>query len=169
MTTGRRAIVVMTLSGVCAVIGSATIEPNYRLLYNPTASAPKGWYLVVPLSTIRVDDYVVVRLPLRIATLASERGYLPSKVPLLKHVSAIGDQHACYRDGALHVDGHRMAPVRTTDGVGRELFPWLGCRHLSSEEVLLISVESDASFDGRYFGPVLKSDIIGRAIPISIR
>jgi conjugative transfer signal peptidase TraF len=123
---------------------------------------------MVPVESPRVNDFVVVRLPEKVAAMAAQRGYLPETVPLLKHVAGIGGRHVCSIEGSLSLDGRAVVHARTHDGAGRPLIPWSGCRALLADEVLLLSTTSEASFDSRYFGPVHRSAIIGRAIPIWI-
>jgi conjugative transfer signal peptidase TraF len=121
---------------------------------------------MVPVERPRVDDFVVVRLPEKVAAMAAQRGYLPETVPLLKHVAGIGGQHACSTAGSLSLDGRVVVRARDHDGAGRPLIPWSGCHVLTADEVLLLSSTSDASFDSRYFGPIHRSAIIGRAIAV---
>ncbi|HKE41670.1 MAG TPA: hypothetical protein VKG21_17705 [Casimicrobiaceae bacterium] len=59
--TARRLIFGIVL-GVGAALGSASLKPTFRIVYNPSGSAPRGWYLVVPAADLHVGDYVVARL-----------------------------------------------------------------------------------------------------------
>jgi type IV secretory pathway protease TraF len=43
---------------------------------------------------------------------------------------------------------------------------WQGCHTVQSDEVFLMNVGVPDSFDGRYFGPVPDSTIIGGATPL---
>ncbi|HYM35081.1 MAG TPA: S26 family signal peptidase [Steroidobacteraceae bacterium] len=156
----------VVLMATLALLLSPHLQSPYRFLYNPSESAPRGWYVVMPIKKVRVNDFVVVRLPQEPATLAAQRGYLPLTVPLLKHVAGIRGQRACSTADALLLDDRVVARSRNQDGAGRTLTPWLGCRTLAADEVLLLSTTSDASFDSRYFGPVHRSAILGRAIPV---
>jgi conjugative transfer signal peptidase TraF len=166
MTRTRAAILLTATLAVLGILLSIHLHSPYRLLYNPSESAPRGWYVVVPVESPQVDDFAVVRLPEGVAAMAAQRGYLPKTVPLLKHVAGIGGQHVCSTDGSLSLDGRAVGRARGHDGAGRPLISWSGCRVLTADEVLLLSTTSDASFDSRYFGPVHRSAILGRAIPI---
>ena len=63
-----------------------------RLVYNATASAPLGWYVVVPVQEAGVGDVVLAHLPSSAARIADERHYLPESVPILKRVGAVAGQ-----------------------------------------------------------------------------
>jgi type IV secretory pathway protease TraF len=52
------------------------------------------------------------------------------------------------------------------DRLGRELTGRWGCRALEADEIFLLNEGSVASFDGRYFGPSLRRDVIGRLVPL---
>lgn len=163
--TGLRTVV-WTAVGVGILALPIMAPPSVQLIYNATASAPLGWYAVVLVTTPRVGDVLLAHLPSSAATIADERHYLPQSVPILKRVGAVAGQRVCVRNGVLTID--REPPVRLLprDGVGRLLTPWPGCRALNPEEVFLLSHDSPASFDSRYFGPIPKQLIIGRAVAL---
>jgi conjugative transfer signal peptidase TraF len=163
--TGLRTVVWAAL-GVGVIALPIMAPPSVQLIYNATASAPLGWYAVVSVTTPRVRDVVLARLPSSAAALAEQRHYLPQSVPILKRVGAVAGQRVCVRNGVLTID--RELPVRLLerDGLGRPLTPWPGCRALNPEEVFLLSHDSLSSFDSRYFGPIPKQLIIGRAVAL---
>ena len=134
-----------------------------RIIYNPSASAPRGWYWLLPAERLKIDDYVLVSLPASAKRLAAERGYVPATVPLLKRVGALSDQFVCVRGRSLWIDGQLAATALTHDRAGRELVGWHDCRVLAPDEILLVSRDNSASFDSRYFGPIRTINVIGRA------
>lgn len=83
--TGSRTVLWSAL-GVGVTALPAAITSPLRLVYNATASAPLGWYVVVPVQEAGVGDLVLARLPSSAATLAGQRQYLPQPVPILKRV-----------------------------------------------------------------------------------
>jgi type IV secretory pathway protease TraF len=64
------------------------------------------------------------------------------------------------------IDGRDVAAALRHDRFGRPLPSWSGCRRLGTEELFLIAPNSAASFDSRYFGPVTRAQVIGRALPV---
>jgi conjugative transfer signal peptidase TraF len=165
----RASSLVMTTLAVAAIVASALMQPASILLFNPSASAPRGWYLLVPTRDIAPHDYVVTDLPSEIRTLANARGYLPSNVPLLKQVSATAGAHACARGDILFVNHIAAASIRSHDGHGRPMHKWQGCRVLSAREILVLSPDNNASFDSRYFGPLAIEFVRGKAVPLWTR
>jgi conjugative transfer signal peptidase TraF len=166
MTPRRRQTLIVTAIAGAAVSLSGVLSMSYDLLYNPSESAPRGWYGVVPATSIHVDNFVVVHLSDEAARLAADRLYLPPSVPLLKHVAAMVGQSVCEVDGKVTIDGVFAAQAHRHDGAGRVLVSWSGCRTLAVDELFLLSRSSDASFDSRYFGPVHLPSVLGRAIPL---
>jgi type IV secretory pathway protease TraF len=71
--------------------------------------------------------------------------------------------HTVYIDGAA--SAHQLA----ADRQGRPLPAWNGCRLLNAGEIFLLMTNESASFDSRYFGPVLSSAAIGRLVPLWLR
>lgn len=165
MTRARvlTALATVVLSALAVLPLVTRFDP--RLIYNPTASAPRGWYTVRPIHRARIGDFVIVHLPKTIASLADSRGYLPSNVPLLKRVGAIAGQWVCETSGVLRIDGAVVAKIRAADHAGRRLTSWSGCRVLRDDELFLLSMSS-SSFDSRYFGPLPLSALRGAAIPL---
>ena len=164
--TVRGPIAGMVLS-VTALVAAAYLKPATRLVYNPTDSAPRGWYLVVPMIRANPGDYVVAMLPSDTAALAETRGYLPRSVPILKQIAAIAGQRVCIRDTVVYIDGNAVARTLETDSRHHPLIAWAHCRQLIDHEVFLLNGRNPASFDSRYFGPLDESFVHGRAIPIA--
>jgi conjugative transfer signal peptidase TraF len=152
--------------GVIAMLGAAWFKPAIQLVFNPTDSAPRGWYLMTPAARIRVGDYVVSQIPNQAALLAAERGYLPLGVPLLKQIGATAGVRVCACNGVVYVDGAALARSLDVDSNGRTLAGWQQCRALARDELFLLNPRNKASFDSRYFGPVKTTDVRGRATPL---
>ena len=160
--------------GLAALAWAAFMQPLPRLIYNPSDSVPVGWYRVDPQRhgadslprSLSVDSIVLAPLPATASTLAAQRGYLPTRVPLLKRVGAVAPQHVCIVAGQVRIDGVPAAAALPADRLGRPLPSWPHCRPLAEGELFLLSVTNPASFDSRYFGPVSASDVIGVAHPV---
>jgi conjugative transfer signal peptidase TraF len=136
------------------------------LLWNASASVPIGLYAVHRPGALHIGDVVVVRPPEPLARDLDARRSLPMGVPLIKPVAALAGQMVCRRGGAVSIGGTVLAQVRDRDGRGRPLPAWQGCHRLGSDEVFLLNPAQPDSFDGRYFGPLPASTVIGRATPL---
>jgi conjugative transfer signal peptidase TraF len=159
-------ILFMTILGVLTAALASNFRSPYRLVYNPSESAPRGWYRVGLPRDFDIGTFALVSLPDAIARLADARRYLPQSVPLLKRVVAISGQQVCERDGVVEIDGTPAARAKSTDGAGRRLDAWRGCRRLVDGELFLLSQTADSSYDSRYFGPIDRARVIGRAVPV---
>ncbi|MET2522933.1 S26 family signal peptidase [Ralstonia sp. SM1884_UCD616_TZ26] len=164
----------LSACGLAALAWASFVHPLPRLTYNPSDSVAVGWYRVDPIDprtgspprSLSVGSIVLTRLPAQAATLAAQRGYLPTRVPLLKRVGAMAPQEVCVVDGSVRIDGVPSAAVLRADRWGRPLPSWQQCRQLRPGELFLLSVVNPASFDSRYFGPVSASTVIGIAHPV---
>ncbi|WP_045158238.1 S26 family signal peptidase [Stutzerimonas stutzeri] len=159
----RTAILLLAIVGTAWVASSGLFELPVRVVYNASDSVPSGWYRIDPDAVPRVGDLVLVRLPSKAAQLASQRGYLPIEVPMLKPVFAAPPQRACAIGSRLLVDGATAVAARAYDGRGRPMPQWRGCRPLVDDELLLLSPSHADSFDSRYFGPVSTHAVLGTA------
>ncbi|MGU1969248.1 S26 family signal peptidase [Pseudomonas aeruginosa] len=164
----------LSACGLAALARASFVQPLPRLTYNPSDSVAVGLYRVDPLDhradslprRLEVGSIVLVPLPAEAAALAAQRGYLPTRIPLLKRVGAVAPQEVCIADGRVRIDGVPSAAVLPADRWGRPLPSWQQCRRLESGELFLLSVTNPASFDSRYFGPVNAGAVIGVAHPI---
>lgn len=159
----RTAILLLAIVGTAWVASSGLFELPVRVVYNASDSVPSGWYRIDPDAVPRVGDLVLVRLPSKAAQLASQRGYLPIEIPMLKPVFAAPPQRACAIGSRLLVDGATAVAARAYDGRGRPMPQWRGCRPLVDDELLLLSPSHADSFDSRYFGPVSTHAVLGTA------
>lgn len=152
-----------------AFVAVAVADPLPRVIWNASASAPIGLYRIHRESDPPTGTLVAIVPPERLSRWLSARGYLPEGVPLLKHVAAKAGQRVCRIGDAVSVDARRVAIARARDGRGRPLPVWQGCRTLQSGELLLLNPAHPDSLDGRYFGPLPASAVIGRATPLWLR
>ncbi|MBU9208996.1 S26 family signal peptidase [Burkholderia multivorans] len=170
----RIAVATLAALGFAALAWAAFVSPLPRLTYNPSDSVAVGWYRIDPFDPrttslpypLSVDSIVLVPLPTTAGALAAQRGYLPTRVPLLKRVGAVAPQHVCIIAGQVRIDSVPVAAVLPADRLGRPLPSLPLCRRLESGELFLLSVTNPASFDSRYFGPVSASTVIGVAHPV---
>lgn len=153
-----------TLAGIALVGFSAITHPQPHLVWNASASAPIGLYRVIS-GTPERGNFVLVRIPKSIEKLAAIRVYLPAGVPLIKRVAAVAGDDVCAFNGAIIVNGEIVARQRKTDRAGRSLPRWNDCRELVQGEFFLLT-KAPASFDSRYFGPVVSARVIGRLAPL---
>lgn len=163
----KRAIVILCMDiGLAALLMPLAIPNRVQIVYNPSDSVPRGWYRIGPADFLHVGSIVLARLPAPAAVLAAQRGYLPAGIPLLKRIGAVAPQRACVDGTSVRVDDVAVAAVMGADGRGRPLSAWSQCRRLARGELFLLSSMNPASFDSRYFGPILASSVIGSAQPI---
>ncbi|MGC4251164.1 MAG: S26 family signal peptidase [Sphingobium sp.] len=170
--TRRRYVMATAIAAstfVAAFVAIAVADPFPRVIWNASASAPIGLYRIHPDSDPPIGALVAVTPPERLARWLSARGYLPKGVPLLKHVAAKAGQRICRKGDVVSVDGHSVASARARDGRGRPLPVWRGCRTLGADEIFLLNPSVPDSLDGRYFGPLPASAVIGRATPLHLR
>lgn len=162
----RRRILHLTAAASALIIAVAVIDPLPRLMWNATASVPTGLYAIHPGGHLEVGTLVAVDPPERLATYLADRGYLPHGVPLLKHVAAIPGQRVCRVNGTILIDGAIVGQARQHDRRGRALPIWAGCRRIAVGEIFLMNLDAPDSLDGRYFGPLPVSSVLGRASPL---
>ena len=142
------------------------LNPRPRLVWNATPSAPIGLYAVSAPTQLRAGDLVVVRPPTAAARLAAVRDYVPLGVPLLKRIAAMPGERVCTDGAALW--GPRGLTVQRLrrDRSGRVLPWWQGCGRMTGATYLLIMDRVQDSYDSRYFGPVARGRIVGKAHPL---
>jgi conjugative transfer signal peptidase TraF len=166
--SGRLATLLTTLGAAVLVVSTIVVRPAPRYIWNASESVPIGLYWLRPAGRLAATQLVAVEPPEPLATLLADRRYLPRGIPLLKRVLALPGQTVCRNQLAITVDKIEMGAARAHDRSGRPLPIWQGCHVIADGEVFLMNWQSADSFDGRYFGALPTSAIIGTAEPLWI-
>ena len=154
------------LAAATVALSAIGAQPATKYIWNASESVPAGLYLVRPTARPAVTQLVVVEPPEPLATFLAEGGYLPRGIPLLKRVLALHGQTVCRDQLTITVDKIWVGEARERDRRGRPLPIWQGCHVIADGEVFLMNWQSADSLDGRYFGALPTSAIIGRAEPL---
>jgi conjugative transfer signal peptidase TraF len=162
----RRPTTLIAMVAAIALMAFAGSKPAPVLVWNASESVPVGLYHVRPTHMLFITTLVVAFPPEPLATYLAQRGYLPRGVPLLKRILALSGQSVCRNELLISVDGVDVGAARERDHRDRALPVWQGCRVIADGEVFLMNWDEPSSFDGRYFGPIPSSAIIGRAQPM---
>jgi conjugative transfer signal peptidase TraF len=148
------------------VVSTIGAKSTTHYLWNASESLPIGLYRLRPASKLIVTELVVVEPPQPLATFLSKRGYLPRGIPMLKRVLALPGQTVCRDRLTITVDKIQIGEARERDSRGRPLPAWQGCHVVAEDEVFLMNWQSANSLDGRYFGVLPTTAIVGRAEPL---
>lgn len=156
------------LAGVvaAATLVTLTVPVSRYAVWNVSASAPTGLYAIRGKASLHVGERVVILPPPPLRQFLAERRYLPTGVPLLKRIAAVGGQRVCRFAHGVTIDGAYVGAARARDRLGRPLPVWSGCHVLKSGELFVMNPAAPDSFDGRYFGVLRDADVIGRATPV---
>jgi len=160
-----RNIVITAIAGIGALAMTAAQRSPW-LVWNASTSVPIGLYRTDGSAPLR-GELALLRLPMTIANVANERGYLARSAYLLKPVAAVGGDRVCRFGSAIFVRGRLSASADVQDTHGRLLPTWHGCQQLSVTDVFILGATRD-SFDSRYFGPIAGDHVVGRARPVLI-
>ncbi|WP_395335114.1 S26 family signal peptidase [Novosphingobium sp. BL-8A] len=153
-------------AGIAALTATLAFPPVPRLMWNHSASAPIGLYLVTPGAPLVRGDMVVAWPPESARTLAAHRHYLPAGVPLVKRVAGAAGDTVCAHGDMVTANGQAIARRLGSDPSGRPLPRWEGCIRLRQGAYFLLMTLRPDSFDGRYFGATRERDILGKARPL---
>ena len=164
--TGRIATLLTTLGVAALVVPTIVAKPMARYLWNASASVPIGLYVIQPADRLFVTELVAVLPPEPTATFLDSRLYLPRGIPLLKQILALPGQTICREQHTITVDKSAVGDARDQDSHGRPLPVWQGCHVVADGEVFLMNRQAVDSLDGRYFGVLPASSIIGKADPL---
>lgn len=152
----------------------------YGLVYaagirlNTTPSIPVGVYRLTNEPIVKGAYVLFCPPPAAVFDMAKARGYLGAGYcsggygHLMKKILAVQDDVVVIGTDGVQVNGQLLplsAPIKA-DGAGRPLPDYKADSVLDSTEVLVMSDSNSSSFDGRYFGPIQRSQIQGVIRPI---
>lgn len=162
----RFGYVMATYFAAMGVAVAAIVPVPVKLLWNASASTPLGLYDLTAPNGLKAGDLVAVRPPKPLADFMVGRGYIGRGVPLLKPVAALPGQQVCRVGRTVTVDGVKLGEAQERDRRGRMLPVWQGCRRIALDQIFLMNPAIRDSLDGRYFGPLPRAAVIGRATPL---
>ena len=154
------------LSGATLLMTTLGPKPIPALIWNASESVPIGLYRILPAGELRVADLVLVFPPEPLAEFLAKRSYLPRGVPLMKRIVALTGQTVCRSELAIRVDGTPLGAARERDSRDHPLPAWYGCEAIGEGQVFLMNADEPDSLDGRYFGPISVTAIVGHAVPL---
>lgn len=160
-----RCTLLFVLAGLSMIGGAALRGTLPKLIWNASASAPLGLY-VLSVGKPQRGDFALVQPPPAVRKLAAERGYLPANVPMVKRIAAVEGDRVCAVGNTILIDQIAVATRLTRDHKLRPLPAWSGCRRLASNDVFLLMAHIPDSFDGRYFGVTPRTSLIGKLVPL---
>ncbi|MCY4004302.1 MAG: S26 family signal peptidase [Rhodospirillales bacterium] len=152
--------VLVIAAGVLAAAWTSDRGP--WLVYNASESAPVGFYLR-SARPAAIGDFTLVRADSQPGIEAAGRGLVPGGTPLVKRLAAGPGDRVCRHAAHVTINGRLVAAALGHDREGRPLPVWSGCVRLRAGEAFLVQ-DHPRSFDGRYLGPTLISDLAGRLV-----
>jgi conjugative transfer signal peptidase TraF len=168
------------ICAVIAVIGAVSLALMAGAFWagariNTTRSIPVGLYWTSN-APVEKDAYVLFCPPQNdIFETAKKRGYIGAGFCpggygyMMKRILAAKNDFVSTTAEGLRVNGDLLplSTPRTMDLAGRALPRFEFPRHaLADDELLLMSDVSATSFDGRYFGPINRSQVITVIAPV---
>jgi len=136
-----------------------TVQVGDQILVNKTAygvRVPFTGIVAVPRGTPRREDVVVLESPVDGTT-------------LLKRVVAVPGDVVEVSGGRVFINGEALDESRHALAMERGGGPPWGPRKLEPDEYLVLGDHRGDSMDGRYFGPVKREAIFGRAERVFLR
>lgn len=163
----KKIAVGVVLTGAVGMAGAALAYAAGARI-NTTKSIPVGLYWTSSAAVER-GAYVLFCPPqVQVFNEARERGYIGAGFCpggygyMMKRVLAAEDDDVAVSDEGVRVNGVLLplSAPRAVDAGGRALPRFQADRYtLGAAELLLMSDVSGTSFDGRYFGPINRSQI----------
>ena len=157
----KRYWTIIGFGGVALLLISLLVEPQKRLVWNRTASAPLGLYWQSN-DPITKHCWVIVSAGSDASLWAQKNGFVGANWPLIKRVYGIPGDQICRSNNAIFVNELRVAEAHSFARNGAKLPRWKGCFQLSSDEYFLLNSHPN-SLDGRYFGATKVGDLEGVA------
>jgi conjugative transfer signal peptidase TraF len=169
----RQSVVLALAIAACAAAAAAAWWPPLRINLSP--SLPLGLYRLTAATRAAPGDLVLACPPPRFAALALARHYLlPGSCPggtmaVGKLLLAVAGDRVQVAANGMAVNGHALpgTAAAATDAAGRPLPPWpAASRPVGRAEIWLVAPHP-RSLDSRYFGPVARSLLRGRLLPLA--
>jgi len=164
---GKTVFIVLAVIGFIAAIQTVRVATGPAFWLNLSSSEPLGLYRMEPCNkALRRGEIVIMECPRGYEAYLYGRKWLPHGWPLFKTVGATPGDTYCVTDTMLSINGIPIGPIFLADSQGLPLPVKRGCRTVPQNRFLPVATGLNNSFDGRYFGDVSESLVIGKAIPL---
>ena len=162
----RLGVFVSFLAFIC---GALLMIDEPVFIINKSPSVPLGIYWIDRMTIPKKGDIVIIDIPESIRQLAYERKYVSKSAKLLKPLAANGNDEICLtKDQEFKINGESFGYFLDKDADGKKMPKMFsGCEKIRTNEIGVASKKHN-SFDSRYFGPVPKESIVGKAKPVWI-
>lgn len=137
---------------------------GYGLSYQVSSSMPKGWYLRLPIVQLRRGDWVFLSPPTFAQAYLQKNQWLPDSGILLKSLQGMPGDWVCQKHQQLFINKTLVATLQTLDSHQQAIAQRSFCRRLNNHEYLVLGMSDPRSYDGRYFGPIDRSQIHASAV-----
>lgn len=140
---------------------------HYRITYQASKSMTKGLYLIRPAKSFHRNDIALFRPPIQIRSYMVNAHWIPKNSWMLKKIWGLPGDLVCWEGNYLQINNKKIRLLKSEIKKHQYLENYLptlkGCHELQKDQYLLLSNKVKNSFDGRYFGPTNKSQILGKA------
>lgn len=155
---------VFLLAVMLTGIGFAVLRPQERVLYNPSDSLPRGFY-VQDRSELAVGSIVAIRAADAAPAYAATRNFTGPRHRFLKRIAAMDGDTVCAAGAMIRINDMPVTERTGADPSGAPLPSWSGCVTLEGGDVFLLG-DHPGSFDGRYWGISKRADLTGPWRPL---
>jgi len=139
---------------------------HFGLTYQVSPSMQKGFYWVRPAKNLKRGDIALFMPPSHTLLFLRRHHWIPNKGWMMKYIVGIPGDFVCQKDHVIWINHHKFAHVYNYYAKGKSLPNTHFCGKLKFNQYLLMSTKVKRSFDGRYFGPIDRKNIIGRVVPV---
>ena len=150
---------VLLLAVMMTGIGLAVLRPQELVLYNPSESLPKGFYIRSEREVV-LGAIVTIRSVDAAPEYSARRKFTDAGDRFLKRIAAVEGDTICAEGSDVRINEVLVAQRAEADPSGDPLPSWNGCVILQGGEVFLLG-DHPGSFDGRYWGISKRVDVTG--------
>jgi type IV secretory pathway protease TraF len=160
MNTGPLLMIVLVQSLFVASAALPELKTKPPMILNETTSMAKGAYVRVgDVHDLKGGDIIAMPMNSAVRNYLVKKLSYPNDTMLIKRVAGLAGDLVCRHDSVVTIN-QRTLVAASSDRQGIPLPAWHGCQTLSTNEVFILG-DHRSSFDSRYFGPVLRSELAG--------
>lgn len=151
---------------ILAIIVQMLLDFGYRITYSASASMPKGFYLITPIKRLARFDAVMFSPPPSAKDFILMHNWGPKSGFVLKYVYGVPGDMVCNRNNGILINQKLIANIYHYYAPGKKLPRTDFCAQLGQDQYFLLSTKIEHSFDSRYYGPIFRAAIVGKALKL---
>ncbi len=142
---------------------------GFGFSYQESTSMTPGWYVTYPIflkNNISRNNIILFKPDKNTENYMLSRSWILPGSPMMKYLKGLPGDFVCIRNTEIFINHKKIGDIQKLDSQNRPLPRLTFCQTLVHNQFFMMSTRVPNSFDSRYFGPIMREQMISKAIKL---